>query len=347
MTTKTIKAVFLVVAGMMGFVAHAADVTQTVKSGDPVLVLPSDGTGHITVEAGGSVDIKNVGAGSAYTFTIAGEGVDGRGAIFCSEAAEGVTNTIAGLTLAGDATIKTDVAWGVRTSGDGTVAGSLMLNGFTLTKKGADSFVFNKVAVSGDAKESFTTSTGSFVVDMGSFLLGNGIPTEVLNILVQPGCTFIIKKYNVVAEEIQGNFSVEMRHNTTLHIPINWAYASARVPKFTFKPIQPEMSFLTSVNGTADISNFKNNSADYRPFVFDTSLLDPNALPLGGKFVVLTNLISTTSNQYKDFPATTLNDCSDSRYAVTVSAKFIEAEILRDPPNYYHYDFDGETLADA
>ncbi len=332
---RMIKTLVLAVAGMMGLVAQAED--KTVATGEDLKL--DAGSGHITVEAGGSVDIANIGANSAYTFTIAGEGVDGKGAIYDSSTDASVTNTIAGLTLSGDATIKTDVAWGVRPSGDGTVAGTLKLEGFTLTKNGADSFVFNQVKTSSD---NFTTSTGLFIVEEGSFLLGNSNPGNVLNILVQPGCTFIVAKSNKIEEKIRSKFNVEMRHGTTLHIATNWRYSWDRVPKFTFKPKQLETCSI--IGDEADIGGMAHNGTSNRSFTFDTSLLDQTKLPLGETFVFVTNKTSSP------IPVYGLYNLADGRYKVadlSDNGYAIKAEILRDPPNVYHYNFDGDTLAEA
>lgn len=91
----------------------------------------------ITVANGAQLDINGtMNANRDYDLTIAGTGVDGTGAVVNNGA--GFTNGVGSLTLTGNATIGGSGRWDVRPTVPG--AGTIDLNGFTLTKTG-DNFI--------------------------------------------------------------------------------------------------------------------------------------------------------------------------------------------------------------
>jgi autotransporter-associated beta strand protein len=111
-------------------------------------VRPFGHTTGVVIQSGGQVDLNGMAqAGVQYTYTIAGAGPDGRGALVNTNATVYHSSTVSYLSLSGDATVG---AYGPGTNDAGrfdiSLGGWFDARGFTLTKQGLAMMALRGVA---------------------------------------------------------------------------------------------------------------------------------------------------------------------------------------------------------
>ncbi len=316
MTTKTIKMLVLAVAGWVtcSFAAQAEDFTVEVGT---TYTPEGGGSDHIIVPDGASVDIANVGADSAYTFTIAGNGVDGKGAIYDSSTNDTVTNTIAGLTLSSNALVKVDRPWGVRGAEVGGATLNLKL--FTLTKEGAASFSLENIAV---------TRTGWIEQADGLITVGD-LKTDTIESLNYRYFYIIVHKDATLVyanENTTPNTRIVLREGATLRMDV--ALQNAHSPTWY---LEPSVANPVVISGSGSINN---TSSKFRVLA---SSLGPTETTPGEKIVLVKNETATS------FDSNDFTSCMGSRFNVLAIAATEVTTTMKDgaPENLLHADFEG------
>ncbi len=305
----------------------------TVESGTVATTAAGGfGAGTVTVLEGASVDVARTGGSCVNTFVIAGTGVNGEGAIFCSAAeAEGVTNQVAGLELTADATIGGAGEWGLMPSATAAsdVSAILTQNGFTLTKIGTGNFILEKtVRASGD-------TNGKIIVESGALTLGN-LPTDnVLDLTFRKGST--LRYYNV---NKNNNAAVLLDEGTTWEIGVN--ITAAKKP--TIFRLRPSVEHPIVLTGSGTLSH-GTNFTNYR---IEAALLDvTNEKLLSGESVVL------VTNKITSLDLAKMTISNDSGFQFRLGSRFtggrtketLTATMNTEFRNLFHYDFDGTDEA--
>ena len=112
----------------------------TVSSGVALVVNGRLDSTSIAVASGGAVDLVN--SRDAHSLSIAGTGINNSGAVYCSESDivdENNSPFVTNITLAADATVNADFAWGIIAQNDDKAYLNLGTN--KLTIKGTNSFL--------------------------------------------------------------------------------------------------------------------------------------------------------------------------------------------------------------
>ena len=120
----------------------------TVSSGVALVVNGRLDSTSIAVASGGAVDLVN--SRDAHSLSIAGTGINNSGAVYCSESDivdENNSPFVTNITLAADATVNADFAWGIIAQNDDKAYLNLGTN--KLTIKGTNSFLMARSEVHG------------------------------------------------------------------------------------------------------------------------------------------------------------------------------------------------------
>ncbi len=120
----------------------------TVSSGVALVVNGRLDSTSIAVASGGAVDLVN--SRDAHSLSIAGTGINNSGAVYCSESDivdENNSPFVTNITLAADATVNADFAWGIIAQNDDKAYLNLGTN--KLTIKGTNSFLMARTEVHG------------------------------------------------------------------------------------------------------------------------------------------------------------------------------------------------------
>jgi autotransporter-associated beta strand protein len=185
----------------------------------------------ITVSGAGTLDLNNASLATNYNIVISGAGVGGNGAIVNS--GTGMTAGFTNLTLAGDAVIGGAQRWDVRNfSGLGLVN----LNGFTLTKKGANTISFvNDLITDGNIAvnagllsfEGTTVATGGVgavtINSGGTFYLYSTVSNNITRPIVANGGILQLGSGTGSANSpvlLQSNVNLNVAGNYILNGPI-------------------------------------------------------------------------------------------------------------------------------
>ena len=120
----------------------------TVSSGVALVVNGRLDSTSIAVASGGAVDLVN--SRDAHSLSIAGTGINNSGAVYCSESDivdENNSPFVTNITLAADAMVNADFAWGIIAQNDDKAYLNLGTN--KLTIKGTNSFLMARTEVHG------------------------------------------------------------------------------------------------------------------------------------------------------------------------------------------------------
>ena len=120
----------------------------TVSSGVALVVNGRLDSTSIAVASGGAVDLVN--SRDAHSLSVAGTGINNSGAVYCSESDivdENNSPFVTNITLAADATVNADFAWGIIAQNDDKAYLNLGTN--KLTIKGTNSFLMARSEVHG------------------------------------------------------------------------------------------------------------------------------------------------------------------------------------------------------
>ncbi len=322
---RTYSKIKLFGTGSVRFVGEGVLMTDelVVRGGVDCWCAGIDAT-HVTVENGGSVDIANVGADSAYTFTIAGNGVGGKGAIYDSSTNDAVTNTIAELTLSRNATITADHPWGVKPSA-GSETALLSLGTWTLTKTGDADFALDDVV---------SSTNGSIVAESGSLTMGWLVASNTLNVAVGSNTSFTYGNTFVHdgtdnQKNLTRRIKITVEDGATVILDgVSLEYANS--PKWTFRP---DVVNPITIAGTGSFASDMNYQGEFK---MSGGLIDQAALTIGQEILLLTNKME------KAFKMSVNNACG-GRFKTEVKAWSVTATVQK-PTNIYHYDFDNGTL---
>ena len=128
--------------------SRIATSSVTVSSGVALVVNGRLDSTSIAVASGGAVDLVN--SRDAHSLSIAGTGINNSGAVYCSESDivdENNSPFVTNITLAADATVNADFAWGIIAQNDDKAYLNLGTN--KLTIKGTNSFLMSRTEVHG------------------------------------------------------------------------------------------------------------------------------------------------------------------------------------------------------
>ncbi len=296
----------------------------TVRSGTLALAAPGDfGAGDVTVCDGASIDLAHGGA-LGNVFTIAGEGVDGNGALFVSVATANATNRIMALTLAADATVFADVDWGLVS--DSSAAVRLSPGGHALVKRGAGKFIVHNAV-----KPPTDTTVGKIIVKEGALAIGDfELPTGI-GFFVETGATLEWNNTKAVAADnglyMKKTFAV-LDAGSTLKTDI--AVKNSSSPVFVFRPTE---NTPVAVEGSGSLAALQ------WMMIAHVGMIDQKNLKAGQEILLVINNLSTAWSAGNFARRDAQNGC---RFANAYNPHDVRTTV-QPIRNFWHYDFERGT----